>query len=104
MAWLYLAAAAVFEVIFAVSMKASDGFTRPLATIITVLGVIGGITCLTLAMRTIPVSLAYPIWTAAGAFGTVVLGFVLFGEGLSGLKVLGLIAIVAGVASLRAAA
>lgn len=104
MAWLYLTAAAVFEVLFSLSMKASDGFTRPLYSGLTVFGVIGGIVCLSLAMRTLPVSLAYPIWTAAGAFGTVVFGFVFFGEGLSAFKLLGLVAIIAGVASLRAAA
>lgn len=104
MAWLYLAAAAVFEVIFALSMKASDGFTRPLATGVTVIAVIGGIVCLTLAMRSIPVSLAYPIWTATGAVGTVLLGFALFGESLNVLKIVGVAAIVAGVATLRASA
>ncbi|MEM9360866.1 MAG: multidrug efflux SMR transporter [Pseudomonadota bacterium] len=104
MAWLYLGLAAIFEIIFAVSMKASDGFTKPLASIITVVGVLGGIFFLTMAMKTIPVSLAYPIWTAVGALGTVIFGFLVFGEGLNAIKIFGLIAILAGIASLRAAA
>lgn len=104
MPWFYLAVAAVFEVLFALSMKASEGFTRPFYSGLTVFGVVGGVVCLTLAMRTLPVSLAYPIWTAAGAFGTVLFGFVFFGEELSAFKLLGVVAIIVGVASLRAAA
>jgi quaternary ammonium compound-resistance protein SugE len=64
MAWAYLAAAAVFEIRFALSMKYADGFTRVLPTLVTALAVIGGIGFLTLAMKTLPVSVAYPIWTA----------------------------------------
>jgi len=104
MAWIYLGLAAAFEVTFAMSMKYSDGFTKPLPTAITVVAVIGGITFLTLAMKTLPVSVAYPIWTAIGTLGTVTLGFALLGEPLTVLKVVSAIAIVAGVAGLKIAA
>ena len=83
MAWAYLAAAAAFEIIFALSMKYADGFTRVVPTVVTVIGVIGGIGFLTLAMKTLPVSVAYPIWTAVGTLGTVILGFVLLNETLT---------------------
>ena len=63
MAWVYLGLAAIFEVIFAMSMKYAEGFTKPVPTIFTVVGMIGGITFLTLALKTLPVSVAYPIWT-----------------------------------------
>ena len=66
--------------------------------------VIGGITFLTLAMKTLPVSVAYPIWTAIGTLGTVTLGFALLGEPLTFLKVVSALAIVAGVAGLKIAA
>ena len=101
MAWIYLAIAAVFEIAFALSMKLSDGFTRPLATVATVLGVAGGIWFLTLAMRTLPVSVAYPIWTALGALGTIVLGTLWLGEPMTPLKAISALAIVAGVIGLR---
>lgn len=101
MAWIYLALAAVFEVIFAMSMKYSDGFTRFWPSVVTVIGVIGGIGFLTLALKTLPVSVAYPVWTAVGTLGTVSLGFVLLGESLTPLKVLSALAIVAGVAGLK---
>jgi quaternary ammonium compound-resistance protein SugE len=101
MAWAYLAAAAVFEIIFAMSMKYADGFTRAVPTAITIVGVIGGIGFLTLAMKTLPVSIAYPIWTAVGTLGTVILGYLLLDEPLTTTKVLSALAIVGGVAGLK---
>lgn len=101
MAWVYLAAAAVFEVIFALSMKYADGFTKPLPTAITIIGVIGGIGFLTMAMRDLPVSVAYPIWTAVGTLGTVLLGYMFLQEPLSFGKVVSAMAIVGGVAGLK---
>jgi quaternary ammonium compound-resistance protein SugE len=103
-AWLYLALAAVFEVVFAMSMKASQGFTRPLPTAVTVAGIVGGLWFLALAMRTLPVSVAYPAWTAVGTLGTVFLGWALLGEALTPLKVGSALLIVAGVAGLKASA
>ncbi|AGI23243.1 DMT family transporter [Pseudomonas sp. MT3] len=102
MAWAMLMVAAVFEVMFAVSMKYAEGFTRPLPTVVTVLAVIGGIFFLTLAMRQLPVSIAYPVWTAIGTLGTVFFGFLLLGEALTLTKLASVALIVAGVAGLRA--
>ncbi|MFV3369661.1 DMT family transporter [Pseudomonas sp. NY15435] len=102
MAWAMLMVAAVFEVMFAVSMKYAEGFTRPLPTVVTVLAVIGGIFFLTLSMRQLPVSIAYPIWTAIGTLGTVFFGFLLLGEALTLTKLASVALIIAGVAGLRA--
>ncbi|MFR0689624.1 DMT family transporter [Enterobacterales bacterium AE_CKDN230030158-1A_HGKHYDSX7] len=101
MAWAMLMVAAVFEVMFAVSMKYAEGFTRPLPTVVTVLAVIGGIFFLTLAMRQLPVSIAYPVWTAIGTLGTVFFGFLLLGEALTLTKLASVGLIIAGVAGLR---
>ncbi len=101
MAWAMLMVAAVFEVMFAVSMKYAEGFTRPLPTVVTVLAVIGGIFFLTLAMRQLPVSIAYPIWTAIGTLGPVFFGFLLLGEALTLTKLASVALIIAGVAGLR---
>lgn len=102
-AWIYLAIAALFEITFAMSMKYAEGFTRTGPTIITVIAVAGGIFFLTLAMRELPVSVAYPVWTAVGTLGTVTLGLLLLGEALTPLKALSAIAIIAGVAGLKIA-
>jgi len=101
MAWAYLAAAAAFEVIFALGMKYAEGFTRAVPTLVTLIGVIGGIFCLTLAMKTLPVSVAYPIWTAVGTLGTVILGAILLNEPLTLAKIISALAIVGGVAGLK---
>ena len=101
MAWAYLAAAAAFEIMFALSMKYAEGFTRVVPTVVTVLGVIGGIGFLTLALKTLPVSVAYPIWTAVGTLGTVILGFVLLDESMTLTKLLSALAIAGGVAGLK---
>ncbi|MGC1259589.1 multidrug efflux SMR transporter [Jannaschia helgolandensis] len=104
MAWIYLALAAVFEVAFAVSMKMSDGLTRTGPTVVTIISVIVGLWLLALAMRDLPVSVAYPIWTALGAIGTIVLGWLWLGEALTPLKVVSVALIVAGVAGLKVSA
>lgn len=101
-AWTYLLIAALFEIAFAIGMKLSDGFSRPLPTALTAVAVVGGIVFLTLALKELPVSVAYPIWTALGALGTVAIGAAFLGEGFSLAKGLSVLAIVAGVMGLRA--
>ena len=101
MAWLFLLVAAGFEVTFAMGMKYAEGFTRPWPSMITVVAAVGGIYFLTLAMRELPVSIAYPIWTAIGSLGTVFLGFALLGESLTVIKLVSVGLIVAGVAGLK---
>ncbi len=100
-AWLYLAVAALFEIAFAMSMKYSEGFSRLTPTLVTAVAVVLGITFLTLAMKTLPVSVAYPVWTGVGTLGTVLLGYLLLGEQMTTVKLLSIVAIVAGVAGLK---
>ncbi len=104
MAWLFLILAAIFEIAFATSMKASNGFTQFWPSVVTVIGVIGGITFLTLALRTLPVSIGYPMWVGVGALGTVVLGSIMFGESITLIKVASIAFIGVGVAGLKVAA
>jgi quaternary ammonium compound-resistance protein SugE len=101
MAWLYLALAGAFEIAFASSMKAADGFSRLWPTLITAVAVAGSIACLTLALRDLPLTIGYTVWIGIGAVGTVILGLILFGEGMSGLKALGITAIIGGVIALQ---
>jgi len=101
MAWVFLLVAAGFEVAFAMGMKYAEGFTRFWPSLITVVAAVGGIGFLTLSMRELPVSVAYPIWTAIGSLGTVLLGFVLLGESLTLMKIVSVGLIVAGVSGLK---
>lgn len=102
MAWTWLALAAVFEIAFAMGLKQAQGFTRLGASLVTVVGMAGGLWFLGLAMRTLPVSVAYPVWTAAGTLGTVALGAAWLGESLTPLKLVSALLIALGVAGLRA--
>ena len=79
-----------------------DGFSRLVPTVIVVVGTVGGIGFLTMALKTLPVSVAYPIWTGIGMIGTVTLGYLWLGETLSPLKIVSITAILLGVAGLRA--
>ena len=101
MAWIYLLIAGALEIGFAISLKESHGFTRPLPT----LGILifGGISffLLTLALRTLPVGTAYAVWTGIGAAGTAIVGVLVFGESGNAFKALALAAIIAGVIGLR---
>lgn len=101
MAWFHLLVAAAFEVAFAMGMKLSNGFGRLWPSLLTVVAAIGGIYFLTLALRELPVSVAYPIWTAIGSLGTVFLGVLLLGESLTAVKLVSVGLIVAGVAGLE---
>lgn len=104
MAWVYLAAAAAFEVAFALGMKYSQGFTKLTPSVLTAIAIVGGLGFLSLALKELPVSVAYPVWTAVGTLGTVVFGFALLGEALTVAKVVSAMAIVGGVAGLKIAA
>ncbi|MCZ4257743.1 multidrug efflux SMR transporter [Sulfitobacter sp. G21635-S1] len=101
MAWLLLVLAAVFEVMFAMGMKMSHGFTRLTPTLVTIVGIIFGLWFLALAMKQLPVSIAYPVWTALGTLGTVALGTLLLGEAMTPLKAVSVLAIVGGVIGLK---
>lgn len=99
--WMFLLLAAGFEVLFALAMKYAQGFTRLLPSAVVVIAASGGIYFLTLALRDLPVSIAYPIWTGIGTLGTVLLGAALLGEALTPLKILSVTLIVAGIAGLK---
>lgn len=101
MAWMYLAFAAIFEVIFALSMKASQGFTVFWPTLLTISGVAGGIFFLTLALKTLPVGVGYPIWVGVGVLGTVIFGALFFNESLGWIKIISVVAIMGGVIGLK---
>lgn len=93
MSWLILLLAGLFEVAWAVGLKYTAGFTRPLPTLLTVSAMIVSLGLLGLAMRDLPVGTAYAVWTGVGAVGTVLLGIALFGEPAS-LARLGCVALI----------
>jgi len=100
-AWANLMIAAVFEVVFALGTKGSDGFTNLPWSITSIVGAAGGIFFLSLALRTLDVGVGYTVWTGVGSVGTVVFGTLIFNESISLLKVLCFVAIIGGVVGLK---
>jgi len=101
MAWAYLAVAGLFEISWAVGLKYSDGFSKPVPSVLTVIAMGFSIWLLALAMKSIPVGTAYAVWTGIGAIGVAVLGMVLFGESREILRILCLFLIIAGIIGLK---
>lgn len=96
MAWLYLFIAGVFEIIWAFAMKQSLGFTRPLASTITLVTMLISFWLLAVAMRTIPLGTAYTIWTGIGAIGAFAVGIWFLGEPVTPLRLLAATLIISG--------
>ena len=101
MSWIYLFAAGLLEVVWAVGLKHTEGFTRLWPSAITVTAMAASVFLLGLALRQLPLGTAYAIWTGIGTVGTVVVGMVMMGEPAGALR-LGCIAlIIAGIAGLK---
>ena len=83
MAWLYLGLAGIFEVVWATTMKLSDGFTKWPFVLATLLGMAFSFGFLALATKTLPLSTAYPVWTGIGAVGAILAGVIVFGDRIS---------------------
>ena len=103
MSWIILFVAGLLEVGWAVGLKYTDGFTKLWPTVGTVISLAASFLLLGLALKTLPVGTAYPIWVGIGAVGTAVLGMLLFGESTDVLKLVSLALICAGIAGLRLA-
>jgi quaternary ammonium compound-resistance protein SugE len=95
MAWIILVFAGILETGWAVGLKYTDGFTRPLPSIFTILAIVASMGLLSIAMRTLPVGTAYAVWVGIGAIGAALLGMILFEEprNVSRLFFLGLLVV-----------
>lgn len=101
LAWTLLVVAGLLEIVWSVSMKASDGFTRHLYTGITLVAAWLSFWLLGLAMKSLPVGTAYAIWTGIGAVGAAIVGMVLFKEPVTAARIVCIAAIVAGILGLK---
>jgi small multidrug resistance pump len=97
MSYVYLAMAIAFEVIATSALQASNGFTRPWPTIVTVVGYGIAFYCLSLTLRTIPVGIAYAIWSGVGIVLITAVGWVLYRQSLDMPALIGIALIIAGV-------
>lgn len=100
-AWVILILAGLLETVWAVGLKYSQGFTRPLASSVTLIAMIASMWLLALAVRTLPIGTAYAVWTGIGAIGAAVFGIVLLGESRTPLRLMALLLVVAGIVGLK---
>ena len=102
MAWLELLIAGGLEVFWSTFMKLSEGFTRPLYTVLTLIGLALSFLFLSQATRVLPLGTAYAIWTGIGAVGAVVVGIVIFKEPVTALRMVFVVLLLTGIIGLKA--
>jgi quaternary ammonium compound-resistance protein SugE len=101
MDWLLLMMSGMFEVIWSISMKYSDGLTRIVPSLITLFASICSFILLAQALKTIPIGTAYAVWAGVGAVGTAIAGVLIFGETVHLLRIMSILLIITGLIGLR---
>jgi len=101
MIWFVLTLAGLFEIAWAIGLKYSEGFTKPIPSILTVVSLILSMGLLAYCVKHLPIGTAYGIWTGIGAAGTAILGIVLFNEPREALRLFFIFLIVAGIIGLK---
>ena len=104
MSWIILVIAGLLEVVWAIGLKYTHGFTRLTPSVITVTAMIVSIVLLSGAMRSLPVGTAYAVWTGIGAVGAAITGILLLGESASLARIASLALIVCGIIGLKLSA
>lgn len=101
MSWFLLLLAGLFEIAWAYGLKASQGFTRPLPSTLTLLAMVASFGCLAAALRELPLGTAYAIWTGIGTVGAFLLGITLLGEAATPGRVASAALIVLGILGMK---
>lgn len=101
MAWLLLFVAGVLEMVWAIGLKYTEGFTRLVPSVVTISAMVASLYFLGLALRTLPVGTGYAVWTGIGAVGTAILGIWLFGESVTPGRLVSIGLILAGLVGLK---
>lgn len=101
MAWILLSIAGVLEIAFAFSMKASNGFTRLVPAVLTIVIGISSVILLSISLKTLPVGTGYAVWTGIGAAGTAILGIVILSEPSTPMRIACIAVILMGIIGLK---
>lgn len=99
--WILLVMVGLLETAWAIRLKYTQGFTRPLATVLTGLAIVGSMALLGVAARDLPIGTAYPVWVGIGAFGAALLGMVLFKEPVTPARIFFLVLLLVAVVGLK---
>lgn len=101
MAWAILILAGLFEIIWAYSMKMSEGFTRLTPSVITVVFMILSVVLLSISMKTLPLGTAYTVWTGIGAIGSFLVGIFFLNEPIGAMRMIAAVLIVSGLVLMK---
>jgi len=101
MSWIILFIAGLFEIAWAIGLKYSEGFTKPIASVFTIATMIISMALLSYSVKTLPVGTAYAVWTGIGAVGTAILGIFLFNESREFMRIFFIFLIIVGLVGLR---
>ncbi|MCX4189007.1 quaternary ammonium compound efflux SMR transporter SugE [Methylophaga sp. OBS3] len=101
MNWLILIFAGLLEVVWAVGLKYTEGFSKPIPSIITIAAMLASVYFLSVAMRSLPLSIAYAVWVGIGMIGAVIFGVLVFKEPLTLFKLVSLLLITTGIIGLK---
>lgn len=101
MAWFYLLLAGLLEIVWAYSMKLSEGFSKLTPSLITLVAMTASFALLALSMKSLPLSVSYMIWTGIGAIGAFLVGVFILGEQISTMKVIAALLIIAGLVMMK---
>jgi quaternary ammonium compound-resistance protein SugE len=101
MAWIYLTIAGVLEVVWAFSMKQSEGFSKLGPSLVTLVAMIASFALLALSMKSLPLGTAYTIWTGIGAVGAFLVGVIVLGEQANAMRIVAALLIVGGLVLMK---
>lgn len=101
MAWIYLFLAGILEVVWAVGLKYSQNFTKFVPSLVTIIGAFSSFWFLSLSLRTLPLGVAYAVWTGIGTVGAVIFGVICFAEPINTVKIISFLLIVLGMIGLK---
>jgi quaternary ammonium compound-resistance protein SugE len=101
MSWFILFIAGLFEIAWAIGLKYSEGFSKPVASVFTIITMIISMALLSYSVKTLPVGTAYAVWTGIGAVGTAILGIFLFSESREFMRIFFIFLIIVGIVGLR---
>lgn len=104
MAWIMLVVAGIFEVVWAYAMKQSEGFTRLVPSVVTLVMMVASFALLSISMRSIPLGTAYTVWTGIGAVGAFIVGIAVLGEQVNAMRILAAVLIVCGLVLMKLSA
>jgi quaternary ammonium compound-resistance protein SugE len=99
--WVILIIAGLFEILWAIGLKYTDGFTKLTPSILTILSMLVSIWLLSISLKTLPLGTAYAIWVGIGTVGTVIAGIILFNDSINLLRIISILFIILGIIGLK---